>query len=423
MILFAYNQCRKQQTLKTMESNKFFKERISEEHPKWDNCITREAGLYKKPEDIRSDFYRDYARVLHSHPYSRLKHKTQVFFATQNDHICTRMEHVHHVASVSYTIANFLGLNTELTQAIALSHDIGHAPFGHEGETRLSNISEREIGDRFWHEKNGLYVVDKIATLPDSSNSHQNFKLTYAVRDGIISHCGEIDENGVKPRNEYVDLYTISKAGDISPYTWEACVVKISDKIAYLGRDIEDAIELGLLDKKTLVELRNLIEKYSGIRTLNNTVLIHGLIIDLCKNSSIDTGLSLSEKYYKLIKDVKVFNYTHIYKHPRIESYKEYSDKVINTIYSFLASYAQYPDLLYKLTESGKQFPMLMNSFHNWLIKYSNVNEELKFSRRYENEVIYNLKNENEYKKAIVDFIAGMTDNFAIKVYHEIITF
>jgi dGTPase len=333
------------------------------------------------------------------------------------------MEHVHHVASVSYTIANFLGLNTELTQAIAISHDIGHAPFGHEGETRLSKIAERETGKLFWHEQNGLYVADKIATLPDNNNNHQNFKLTYAVRDGIVSHCGEIDENGVRPRDEFMDLYQISKAGSVSPYTWEACVVKISDKIAYLGRDIEDAIELNFLDNRTLVELRKLIEKYSGIKTLNNTVLIHGLIIDLCQNSTLEAGLLLSDKYYELIKDIKAFNYEYIYKHPRIKFYQEYSEKIINTIYDFLASYWCYPDMLSKINQDSRYFRLLMGSFHNWLIKYSDANEETKLARRYENTGIYKLRNEQDYKRAIIDFIAGMTDSFAIKAYHEIITF
>ena len=293
---------------------------------KWEQCVSRNnESLYIRSNDIRSDFYRDYTRVLHSQPYSRLKHKTQVFFATQNDHICTRMEHVHHVASVSYTIAKELGLNTELTQAIALSHDIGHAPFGHEGETRLKEISENELKERFWHEKNGLYVVDKIATIPDINNIHKNFNLTYAVRDGIICHCGEIDENGLFPRNEPINLQTIKAPSECSPYTWEACVVKISDKIAYIGRDIQDAMELGIINKNGLWGLKNIISKYSNSKTLNNTVLIHKLITDLCKNSSPEKGLCLSEESYELINDVKQYNYQYIYNHPDIEADKNYS--------------------------------------------------------------------------------------------------
>jgi dGTPase len=265
--------------------------------------------------------------------------------------------------------------------------------------------------------------VDKIATLPDVNNYQQNFRLTYAVRDGIISHCGEIDENGVRPREGNINLYDILKAGHIPPYTWEACVVKISDKIAYLGRDIADAIELDFLDSRTQVELRKLIEKYSGIKTLNNTVLIHGLIIDLCQHSSPEAGLSLSEKYYELIKDVKAFNYQYIYDHPRIKYYREYSASIINTIYNFLSDYWRYPDLISRIAGDSKRFNLLMSAFHNWLIKYSDANEELRLSRRYENAIIYRLRDERDYKRVIIDFIAAMTDNFAIKAYHEIIAF
>lgn len=168
--------------------------------------IKREEKLYSRGNDIRSEFERDYTRVIHSNAYRRQKHKTQVFFSPENDHICTRIEHVTYVESISYTIAKYLGLNVELTRAIAIAHDIGHSPFGHQGEKILSEISKRDLGKTFWHEKNGLEFVDKIELLEDKSKNMQNLNLTYAVRDGIISHCGEIDENKLKPRDEYIDL-------------------------------------------------------------------------------------------------------------------------------------------------------------------------------------------------------------------------
>src|SRR5690554_2283062 len=120
---------------------RFREQKTDKTHPKWGQSLQRGSEFLlpeEKPEDTRTQFYRDYSRILHCTSYRRLKHKTQVFFATQNDHICTRMEHVNHVASISYTISKFMGLNTELTQAIALGHDLGHSPFGHEGETLLS---------------------------------------------------------------------------------------------------------------------------------------------------------------------------------------------------------------------------------------------------------------------------------------------
>ena len=156
-----------------------------------------------------------------------------MFFSPVSDHICTRMEHVILVESISDTIASYLGLNTKLTKAIAIAYDIGHNPFGHQGEKILSEISQREIGKTFWHERNGMEMVDKIILLEDDKQNLQNLNLTYGVRDGIISHCGEIDENSLKPRDEYIDLYDYSYPNQFKPYTWEGCVVKIADKYLF----------------------------------------------------------------------------------------------------------------------------------------------------------------------------------------------
>ena len=159
--------------------------------------------------------------------YRRLKHKTQVFFAPQNDHICTRIEHVSHVASVSTTIAKYLGLNEQLTQAIAIGHDIGHAPFGHTGEDILNSLMVQKEGKnapkKFWHERNSLFFADYIETLQDPNGAEKNLDLTYAVRDGLICHCGEIDKQGIKPRDKAENLYDMKKPGMFEPYTWEGC--------------------------------------------------------------------------------------------------------------------------------------------------------------------------------------------------------
>ena len=159
---------------------KFINVSANENNPLWNKIIMREAPLYKRDNDLRTDFERDYTRVIYTNAYRRMKHKTQVFFSPTNDHICTRIEHVNNVESISYTIANALGLNTSLTKAIATAHDIGHSPFGHRGEKILSNISQKEIGETFWHEKNGLEIVDKIELLEDNNGFKKNLDLTYA---------------------------------------------------------------------------------------------------------------------------------------------------------------------------------------------------------------------------------------------------
>ena len=159
-------------------NKKFYDDAINN-NSKWKKAIYREEELYSRENDLRSEFERDYTRILHSLAYRRLKHKTQVFFNTQNDHICTRMEHVAHVESISYTISKELGLNSELTKAISIGHDLGHAPFGHQGEKIISELSKDFIQKPFWHEKNGLEFVDKVELLETPEGKIQPLDLTY----------------------------------------------------------------------------------------------------------------------------------------------------------------------------------------------------------------------------------------------------
>lgn len=397
--------------------NLFEKVAMTEQNPKWENAIKREKKLYSRNNEFRTDFERDYTRVIHCNAYRRLKHKTQVFFSPTSDHICTRIEHVVHVESISYTIAKYLGLNTELTKAIATAHDIGHSPFGHEGERILSEISKRDIGEPFWHEKNGVEIVDKIELLEDNLKNKQNLNLTYAVRDGIISHCGEIDQNYLKPREENIDLNEYKYPNQFNPYTWEGCVVKTADKISYIGRDIEDAISLGILD-----EHLNELHKMLGLdinEPINNTVLINNFIYDLCENSSIEKGLCFSEKTFELINELKKFNYKHIYRAEIINPSIEYFKIIINEIYNILKNLYDGNRTYINIQNLKKYYPNLMSSFEEWLQNYWNLERKEIFK----NDVIINMSNEKEYYKAIIYYISGMTDNFAIDIYNEIIRF
>jgi len=388
------------------------------ENEKWNSIISRENELYKRENDMRSDFERDYTRIIHSSAYRRLKHKTQVFFSPTSDHVCTRIEHVNHVESISYTIAKYLGLNTELTKAIATAHDLGHGPFGHEGERILSEISERDIGEKFWHEKNGLDFVDNIEVLEDNNKFKQNLNLTYAVRDGIISHCGEIDQNGIKPREEFIDLNNYSKPNEYMPYTWEGCVVKVADKISYIGRDIEDAIKLGLINEEKLKELDIMLNEYGHI---NNTIIINELVSDLCQNSSIENGINFSDKFYNIMNVIKKFNYENIYKNDRINPSRRYFKLVINEIYDLLKSLYKAENTIEKLNTAEKTYPNLVKNFKEWLEKYSDSRKENETKA---NKIVYKIKNsEKEYYKSIIGYISGMTDNFAIDSYNEIIKF
>lgn len=336
---------------------------------KWENIISRKNPLYDRTNDIRSEFERDYTRIIHSNSYRRLKHKTQVFFSPENDHICTRIEHVTHVESISYSIANYLGLNTELTKAIAVSHDLGHSPFGHSGEKILSELSKRDLGIPFWHEKNGLDWVDSIELLEDNEKYQQNLNLTYGVRDGIISHCGEINENGIRPRNEFIDLSVYTTPNQFSPYTWEACVVKISDKISYIGRDIEDAITLGILDNH-LDELYQLLNYNRKDKKLNNSNIIHYLVADLCENSSPENGLCFSDEAYSLVNKIKDFNYKNIYFSDRIKPSNRYFEVVLKEIYGILKSCFDSRSAFKSIQSLQKSYPKLYCGFLDFLYSY-----------------------------------------------------
>ena len=395
--------------------NEFEKYATNENNLKWQNSIKREKEIYKRKNDIRSEFERDYNRILHCNAYRRMKHKTQVFFSPENDHICTRIEHVMHVESVSYTIAKYLGLNTELTKAIATGHDIGHSPFGHEGERILSQISERDIGEKFWHERNGMEFVDKIELLEDINKNKQNLNLTYAVRDGIISHCGEIDENCLKPREENINLNNYKVPNQYSPYTWEGCVVKISDKISYLGRDIEDAISLGILDEK----LKDLYKILQSKEVINNTVIINHLIWDLCENSTPEKGLCFSDETFNLLKEIKDFNYKHIYTARKIKPAIRYFSIVLNEIYFTLKSTYDGKNTAYKMRKLKKMYPEVVGNFQEWLENY--WNQQRKNDNQ--NDIIVNMDDEKSFSKAIIYYISGMTDNFAIDTYNKIIGF
>jgi len=422
-----------------VQKGKFFNVSMFETHQDWQLSIARNQELYGRDDDIRTEFGRDYTRILHSTAYRRLKHKTQVFFATQNDHVCTRIEHVNHVASVGFTIAQYLGLNTELVRAIATGHDLGHAPFGHHGEVVLDELANT-IGEKFWHEYQGLRVVDQIDTLLGPDGKENNLSLTYAVRDGIISHCGEVDENAVCPRKDYLSLDEIREANQRQPFTWEACVVKISDKIAYLGRDIEDALMLKIIHPVRTRELIKMVEDKMQIDvgSINNTTLMHKFIIDLCEESDPASGLVLSKKHLDLMNEIKSFNYENIYKHQRLKYYKDYARLIIVSIYEALQECNAGSETMSEIKEMKNYYPRLGQYFEEWLEKYSDIGRiqiDQKIKKRqntpsyypiggYNNKIVYDIMSDKKaYRRASIDFIAGMTDNFAEKIFKELTSF
>ena len=394
---------------------KFESVAANEKNPKWNKMIERNKPLIQKEGDIRTQFERDYTRIIYATAYRRLKHKTQVFFSPESDHICTRLEHVNYVESISYTIANTLGLNTELTRAIATAHDIGHSPFGHQGEKILNKILERETGERFWHERNGINIVDNLNLLENKEGFKDNLNLTYAVRDGIISHCGEVTEAVLYPRDEAIDLekeYT--KPSQFAPYTWEGCVVKLSDKIAYLGRDLEDSLFLKVLNQEQVEELK----KELGIGdNMNNSNIIRSLIYDLCENSSIEGGLRFSEEKLEFLKKFNKFYIDNVYTNEKVERANRYFELILEEIFKTLYNQYDGANTIKKLQEKMYIYPKLIGGFTRWLEIY------LKSNKDGINVKLYNLENKKDYAKSIVHYISEMTDKYAMDMYNELIIF
>ena len=393
---------------------------MNENNPDFQKAISRLQPLYQRSNDLRSEFGRDYTRIIFSLAYRRLKHKTQVFFAVKDDHVCTRSEHVNLVESISYTIANYLGLNTELTKAIAVGHDLGHAPFGHGGERIIDEIAKEYGLQSFWHEQNSLHFIDEIETLEDNSHHHHNLNLTYAIRDGIISHCGEMNQKNIIKREEYIDLNNYTKAGLYNPYTWEGCVVKMSDKIAYLARDIEDALRLKVL-------INNVCKEYK-FTAINNGTIVNYFIQDVCKNSNLSDGIALSDEAHEIMRIIMKFNYENIYLIDRLKIHANYVKLILNSIFDFLLKYDKLAkekntSIIDELSKDRNNYPQIIDSFICWLEKYSKI-IGMKRPEIYQNKIIYDFtKDDKAIIRCIIDYLSGMSDEYIIKIFNELISF
>ena len=294
-----------------------------------------------------------------------------------------------------------------------------HSPFGHKGEQILNRICMENDLEAFWHERNGLNFVDNIELLTNVNNEEKNLNLTYAVRDGIISHCGEIDEISLKPRTEFIDLEKdYIKLNQYSPYTWEGCVVKISDKISYLGRDIEDAISMGILDSN-LNELYDLLEQPRSAN-LNNTNIIGDLIADLCLNSSANEGLKFSTATFEKIKRLKQFNYKYIYKHKCMNPSERYFSLVLNEIFNTLNECYDGMNTLEKLNSIKPFYTKVIDTFIKWISCYWNIETDRTHLK---NKILYDMNNIKDYQTAIITYISGMTDSYAIETYNDIVKY
>ena len=347
----------------------------------------------KRPrvEDGRGPYYRDTTAIIHSSPFRRLKHKTQVFFAPSNDHICTRMEHVLHVASIASAICRQLGLDSEMAWAIGMGHDLGHTPFGHVGERIISKLSEERGLGRFEHEVNSLRVVDFL------SNGGRGLNLTYAVRDGIVCHNGESLRMRIHPTGCVRDLDAVTEREGLIPATFEGAVVRFSDSIAYLGRDWEDAYRLGILKDR---ELPDIVKERLGT---TNSEIINTLVSDIVNGASEENGIGFSPEIFEAVEAFSDFNYRYIYRSDILNGYTRYFTRLLKLIMEYLEDLYQ----SYHLDESGymAEHNMLAAGFYNHAAgMYSAY-----------------MEHEGSDRRMVMDYVAGMTDNFSLDCANEIL--
>ncbi|MBW1701462.1 MAG: HD domain-containing protein [Deltaproteobacteria bacterium] len=282
-------------------------------------CLSRHAVRRKEEDEInqghRQSFSVDADRILHSLAYSRYIDKTQVFYLIKNDHITHRVLHVQLVSKIARTIGRLIRLNEDLIEAIALGHDIGHTPFGHDGEKLLSALCESHHVGRFLHN------IQSVRFLQDIERKGRGWNLSLQVLDGIFCHNGELHNQALEPQRdksfETLDEEMIRKGKDLSldnwPMTLEGCVVRMADTISYIGRDIEDAIRLGLIDRGDLPE--------GCKRVLGDTngTIVYTLVEDLVANSLDKPSVCFSSDVGEALRDLKIFNEERIYKNKKVK--------------------------------------------------------------------------------------------------------
>ena len=306
---------------------------------------SRGRRVHEEQCSLRTDFQRDRDRIIHSKSFRRLMHKTQVFLAPEGDHYRTRLTHTIEVSQIARTIARGLGVNEDLTEAIAMGHDLGHTPFGHSGESVLNRIHE----GGFKHNEQSLRVVDYL----ENSKKRRGMNLTMEVRDGIRNHTGSV-----------------------KPITIEGQIVKTSDRIAYINHDIDDALRSGIISIEDVPK--------SSIEVLGST---HGdridtLVNDMIMNSWGRSDATLTKEKSEAMNELRSFMFENVYMNPQVKKVEDLHkvEVIIEYLYDYFLKYPEY-----------------LPTEYNDLIDQFGIAELVK------------------------DYIAGMTDRYAMTTYENIV--
>lgn len=352
-------------------------------------CLDADAIRFQeeKEDPYRTPFFHDIDRILYSLSYVRYADKTQVFSFNENDHITKRMIHVQLVSKIARTIGRNLKLNEDLIEASALGHDLGHVPFGHVGESILNKISLEEKEGYFNHN------MESVRVLMNLEENGRGRNITLQVLDAIMCHNGEFPMQKYYPKKktkedfleEYKSSYKNSSSiKNLRPMTLEGCVVRISDIIAYIGKDIEDAISLGLIKKE---QIPKSITKVLGT---TNREIINTIVSDVIKNSKDKPFISLSKPIYTAIVNLKKFNFENIYLKANTEEDINYYETMFRTLFN-----------KYK-----KDIEMNNQNSPIYQVFLSNMTKEYL--------------NETTTSRKVIDFIAGMTDEYMRTCYQKI---
>ncbi|MGD9056817.1 MAG: HD domain-containing protein [Desulfobacterales bacterium] len=343
-----------------------------------DSDAVRRAREERMDTDYRQSFSIDVDRILHAHAYARYIDKTQVFSLIKNDHITHRVLHVQLVSKIARTIGRYLSLNEDLIEAIALGHDIGHAPFGHDGERCLSELCQKHGIGAFHHNVQSVQFLDKV------ERKGRGWNLCLQTLDGILCHDGEVHNQMLYPKAhksfDSLDREQVLKTKDsrtgLMPMTLEGCVVRMADTIAYIGRDIEDAIRLNLIDRSDLPR--------DSVECLGNTngTIVFNLVTDIIQNSFQKDYVAFSPDVSEALQGLKNFNLERIYLNPKI---KAHSSK-LHSLFGLL--FERYLTDIRRKDMSSVIFSHFLNGMS---VSYTETHSSAEIVR---------------------DFIAGMTDAY-----------
>lgn len=342
--------------------------------------------LFPQKKDFRTEYFRDIDKIIYSLSYTRYIDKTQVYSFCNNDMITKRINHVQMVSKIARTIGRALNLNEDLIEAASLGHDLGHVPFGHEGEKILNNLSLKYNEGFFSHN------VQSVRTLMNIENQGKGNNICIQILDAILCHNGEMIQNIYMPHKknakQFLEEYNLSYTNKemlktIKPMTLEGCVVRISDVIAYIGKDIEDAIRLQAIDKKIIPK------EITQTLGNNNSEIIDTLVNDIITNSLNKNYIKLSKKVFAALNELIKFNYQEIY----------------------LKTNSQETLALYE-----KMFENLFELYYDHIINKKTTEDIYKL---FLNDMEETYINETTPARMVLDFIAGMTDNFFLYQYNK----